>query len=398
VSSYNIYTGLLNFGIDPRGGWKGQGLVQLSERVRGVLEKLVRKLSAQETVSGIGLFGSWSRGDAVPSSDIDLLIVNGRVFNYEYVERLESDGLLIDLDYVPKKWIKGSMPPEMDQKIYEMLILYDRDWSLANTKNWVSKAYATPERLDIRTEAYVVESDLYLSRATSALARGDFQSARVFASMGVEAILKILIDINLMPISNSHFIQVLEEATKRSGMPEFFAGYLTLARLHAMNRPEAERKLSLFKEIWREVTSFMEDHTSTLDSLHFKTKTRLRYYGKPAFLEGLTARSRAIMDTEMFVEAAHYVLRTLIDMLENYAWLVSAEEGVKLNYTTLFRSLMEMEKPPMRVYETAVEAFNVTDADREGTEKAVKFAKETNLNLRQQRKDLIKKFIKPRIK
>jgi predicted nucleotidyltransferase len=369
----------------------------LSEKVRGALEKLVRKLSAQETVSGIGLFGSWSRGDAVPTSDVDLLIVNGRVFNYEYVERLETDGLFIDLDYVPKKWIKGSMPPEMDQKIYEMLILYDRDWSLANTKNWVSKAYATPERLDIRTEAYVIESDLYLSRATSAFARGDFQSARVFASMSVEAILKILIDINLMPITNSHFIQVLEEAAKRSGMPEFFAGYLTLARLQAVGRNETERKIDLFKQIWGEITSFMEDHASTLDSLHFKTKTRLQYYGKPAFLEGLTARSRALMNTEMFVEAAHYVLHTLIDMLENYAWLLSAEEGVKLNYTTLFRSLIELEKTPMRVYEAAVEAFNVADADREGTEKAVKFAKETNLNLRRQRKDQIKKFVKPRV-
>jgi predicted nucleotidyltransferase len=373
----------------------GTKLVQLPEKVRGVLEKLVRKLSAQETVSGIALFGSWSRGDAVPSSDVDLLIVNGRVFNYEYVERLETNGLLIDLDYIPKKLIKGSMPPEMDQKIYEMLILYDRDWSLTDTKNWVSKAYATPERLDIRTENYVIESDLYLSRATSALVRGDFQSARVFASMGVEAILKILIDINLMPISNSHFIQVLEEATKRSGMPEFFAGYLTLARLQAIDRLKTERKLNLLKEIWGEITSFTEDHASTLDSLHFKTKTRLRYYGKPAFLEGLTARSQAIMDTEMFDEAAHYMLRTLVDMLENYAWLASAEEGAKLNYPTLFRSLMEMEKPPMRIYEAAVEAFNVVDADREGTEKAVKFAKNTNLNLRQQRKDLIKKFIKP---
>ena len=370
-------------------------MVQLSDRVRGALEKLLRKLSAQETVSGVGLFGSWSRGDAVPTSDIDLLIVNGRVFNYEYVDRLETDGLLIDLDYVPKKLVKGSMPPEMDQKIYEMAILYDRDWSLTNTKNWVSKAYMTPDRLGIRTEAYVVESDLYLSRAASALAGGDFQSARVFASMGVESALKILIDLNLMPISNSHFIQVLGEAAKRLKMSEFFAGYLTLARLQAINRPEAEKKLNLFKEIWREITSSMEDHASTLDSMHFKTKTQLKYYGNPAFLEGMVARSQAIMDTEMFNETAHYVLRTLIDMLENYAWLISAEEGAKLNYPTLFRSLMELEKPPMQVYENAVEAFNVVDDNREGTEKAVKFAKETNLNLRQQRKDLIKKFLKP---
>lgn len=203
---------------------EGIGLVRLPERIRNVLEKVVRSLGKRETVSGVGLFGSWSRGDAVMSSDVDLLIVDKRNFNYEFVERIESDGVLIDLNHIPKKWIKGVTPPDIDQKLYEMIVLYDRDWSLTNTKNWMSKAYLTPERVDIRTETYVVESDMYLSRANSAYARGDFQSARVFASMGVESILKILIEVNHLPISNSRFIQALKESAKRVAMPEFLTG------------------------------------------------------------------------------------------------------------------------------------------------------------------------------
>ena len=370
-------------------------MVRLPESIRGVLERLVRDLSMQEPISGVGLFGSWGRGDAVPTSDVDLLIVDTRDFNYEYVERLEFDGLLVDLDYIPKKWIKGAIPPEIDQKLYEVGVLYDRDWSLTNMQNWMSKTYRKLERVDIRTEGYVVESDMYLSRATSAFDRGDFQSARIFATTGMESILKVLIDVNLLPFSNSHFIQVLEEAAKRVRMPELFVSYLTAARLFRVDQNEAERKLSLLRSVWEDIAAFMKEHASIVDSLHFKTRTRLRYYTKPAFLAGMIARSQAIIKTESFAEAAHYVLRTLIEMVENYTWVLAAAEKVRLDYTTLFHSLRQLEKPPMQVYRYAGGALNVEDATRDETEKAVKFAREMNLNLRRRRKELIKTFVKP---
>ena len=63
-------------------------MVQLPDRVRSILEKIVRRLSRRETVSGVGLFGSWSRGEAVMSSDVDLLIVDNEDFDYEFVESL----------------------------------------------------------------------------------------------------------------------------------------------------------------------------------------------------------------------------------------------------------------------------------------------------------------------
>lgn len=370
-------------------------LVRLPERVREVIKSLVRDLSERETVLGVGMFGSWSRGDAVPSSDVDVVIVDGREFDYEYVERIESGGLLVDLNYIPRKWITGSVPPEIDQKLFEAKVSYDRDRSLTNVKNWMSKTFWRFERVDLRTETYLIESDMYLSRASSAHAKGDFQSACVFAGVGMESILKILIEVNQFPISNSRFIEAVGESAEAVEMPELIADYLVTARLSDVNRRDAEKKLNLFKDAWEDVASFMKEHASTLDSLHFKIKTKLQYYGNPVFLEGMTARSQALMNIRTRAEAPHYMIHTLTELLENYAWLASAVEGVKLDYTILLRSLRDFKKSPTRVYKTAVEALNVESVSQKEAKKAVECAKGTILAVRRQRKELIKKFVKP---
>jgi len=127
---------------------------------------------------------------------------------YEYVERVQIGGFFIDLDHVLKQWIHGAVPPEIDQKLYEMQILYDRDWSLTNTKLLMAKSYGSCERVDIRTEAHVVESDIYLTRATSAFSRQDFRSSCLFATVALENILRVLVEIALQPFSNSRFMEI----------------------------------------------------------------------------------------------------------------------------------------------------------------------------------------------
>lgn len=363
-------------------------LARLYEKVRLILERIVRNLSRQETVSGIGLFGSWSRGDAVSGSDVDLLVISEQNFNYEYLNRLKCDDLFVDLNYIPEKWLRNPISPEIDQKLYEVVVLYDRDWLLTNTKDWMSQAYLKPGRVGVRTGTHLVESDIYLSRATSAYARRDFQSVCVFASMGLESVLKILVEISLLPMSNSHFIEVLERSTNDLGHPKFFAAYLAASQLYGLSRSDAERKLDLFRATWEHVASFMKDNASVLDSLHFKVKSKLKYYGKPAFLQGMIARSQEIIDAGLYTEASHYVLSVMVDLLENYAWLVSALDGVKLDYTTLFRFLRGLKETP-RIYELAVEAFDVGDVSQKEAEGTLKLVKETVLDVRRQRKDLI---------
>ncbi|HXX87578.1 MAG TPA: nucleotidyltransferase domain-containing protein, partial [Candidatus Acidoferrum sp.] len=150
---------------------------RLPEKMRRTLERLVNELKGRANISGVGLFGSWSRGDSVQSSDVDLFVLNKTDTDYEHIERLELSGLFVDLDFVPRKWFHGPIPPEIDQKLYELQILYDRDWLLTNTKLLMVKSYGSPERIDIRTEDHLISSDIYLSRATSAFSRQDYLSA-----------------------------------------------------------------------------------------------------------------------------------------------------------------------------------------------------------------------------
>ena len=193
----------------------------LPEKIRRTLERLVADMRTKEDIYGIGLFGSWSRSDAATSSDVDLLILDKSDFSTEYVERKALNGLLVDFDHVPKRWISGLIPPEMDQKLYEMQILYDRDWSLHNTKILMTKSYVSPERVDIRTESHVVNSDIYLSRATSAFSREDFRSAYLFATVALENTLKILVEIALEPFSNSRFVEKLEVSAASLECPAY---------------------------------------------------------------------------------------------------------------------------------------------------------------------------------
>jgi len=374
---------------------EGVDLARLPDKLRLVLEKVVRNLSRRKKVSGVSLFGSWSRGDAAMSSDVDLLVLDGRNFKYEYVDRLEFEDFLVDLNYIPKKWVVGSVPPEIDQKLHEMIVLYDREWLLTNIKDWISRAYRKAERVGIRTEVDLVESDIYLSRAASAYDRGDSQSACVFAGMGLESMLKILVEVNLLPISNTHFVEAIESSAKKLEVSKFFAAYLVVSHLYGLGRRDAERRVDLFRVVWDDVSSFVKDNVSALDSMHFKVRSKLGYYRKPGFFRGLIARSQEIVHAAMYTEASHYVLRVLVDLLENYAWLASAVEGFRLDYTTLFRSLKGLKETPTRVYEAAVEAFGVEDVTRREAEEVLKLARETALEVRRQRRDLIRRFVGP---
>lgn len=305
-------------------------MMRLPEKIRRTLEKLITELRVTENVYGVGLFGSWSRGDASTSSDVDLFILDEGNPPYEYVERAEVGGLLIDFNHVPRRWIRGPIPPELDQKLYEMHILYDRDWSLTNTKILMTKSYSSPERVDIRTEAHVIESDIYLSRATSALSRGDPQSACAFATVALENMLKILFEIALEPFSNSCFLEKLERAAAKIGMQRVFKEYLAVAELEKFSSAEVNGKLELFRAVWEEARVEASKNTRILESMHFKVKTKLNYYLNPAFLQGAILRTNALVENKQANEACHYLRSILLDITENYAWFKAATKKQSL--------------------------------------------------------------------
>jgi len=366
-------------------------MIVLPEKIRKTLEKTVKDMRVAENVYGIGLFGSWSRGDATESSDVDLFILDKSDFNYEYVERVEIGGSLVDLDHVPKKWVHGPIPPEIDQKLYEMQILYDRDWSLTNTKLLMAKSYNSAERVDIRTETHIVESDIYLSRSTSAFSREDFRSAYLFATVALENILNVLLEVSLEFFSNSRFVEKLEASTTKLGMGGLFSEYLEITGLNKATVESAKDKMKLFKIIWEEINATTKQNQQAFESSHFRIKTKLKYYLKSAFLQGALMRTGFLIDSGKAVEASHYLNKILLDIVENYVWLKSSVDKVKVDYTTLVRSLESLEEKNPKNYKQIASLLNLEDIGKADAASAIKDTRETMLKLRKERKVLIKK-------
>ena len=364
-------------------------LERLPEDIRVVLEGLAGDLGAREDISGIGLFGSWSRGDAVAGSDVDLLVVDDRDFDYEYVQRAQIENLFLDLDHIPEKWIHERVPPEVDQKLYEVEVLYDRSGTLEQAKDLMSNIYLKPERVEIRTGNYLMEADTYLSRGLSAYNKDDFQSAKVNAAIGLDAIMKILIEVNRLPISNSHFVRAVESSTKRFGVSQLYNEYIGIGGFSKLPREMTERMLDSVLAMWKDVSVFVEDNSAIVETLHVRVMKDLSYYGRDSFLRGLAARASSLINDGLFAEAAHYMFRTSVSMLENYLWLVSALERTRLDYTVLFQHLKESEESPEEIYRGAVEGLGIEEVSGREAEESLRRTKEIILGVRQKRKELI---------
>jgi predicted nucleotidyltransferase len=368
-------------------------MMKLPEKIRRTLERIVAELRVRENIYGIGLFGSWSRGDAASTSDVDLFILDKSNLPHEYVERIEINGLFIDLDHVPKKWIHGPIPPEIDQKLYEMQILYDRDWSLTNTKLLMTKSYTSPERVEIRTETHIIDADIYLSRATSAFSREDFCSAHLFASLALENILKVLVEIALKPFSNSRFLENLEASTAKLGMQPLFSEFLEVTRLKEANNERIKEKLRLFKNIWDEMQITTKQNMQILNSSHFMVKTKLNYYLNQAFLQGTIMRTNTLIENEKFSEASHYLNNILLNILENYVWLKSSTEKTKIDYTTLIRTLENLEQKNPKNYDNIIKFLNLNNINKSGVDHTINEVREIILKIRRERKVLIKSHL-----
>ncbi|MGB9676274.1 MAG: nucleotidyltransferase family protein [Candidatus Bathyarchaeales archaeon] len=369
-------------------------MIRLPEKIRRTLDKIVGELRTTENIYGVGLFGSWSRNDAASSSDVDLLILEKSNSNYEYVERTEAGGLFLDFDHVPKSWLNGPIPPELDQKLYEMQILYDRDWSLANTKILMTKVYCSPERVDIRAEAHIIESDIYLSRATSALSREDPQSAYIFATVAIQNILKVLLEISLEPFSNSRFLEKLEKAAAKLGMQKTFKKYLEIAGLEGLESAEVNDKLKLFKLVWEEAKANITNNQQALEAAHFKVKKKLGYYLNNAFLQGTILRTTTLIEQKKTGEAYNYLRNILLDIIENYAWFKSTIQKTRIDYTTLMRTLERLEEKTPKNYKNITDFLELNKIDKQKAIETTEKARNIITEIRQERKTLIKNHLK----
>jgi predicted nucleotidyltransferase len=366
-------------------------MIRLPEKMRKTLEKIVNELQAKDNVYGIGLFGSWARGEAEPSSDVDLLILDKSEANNEYVERIEANGLLIDLNYIPEKWVHSLIPPELDQKLYEMQVLYDRDWSLTNTKLLMMKSYNSPERVGIRTEAHIVDSDIYLSRATSAYSREDFHSAHLYAAIALEDAMKILVEIALEPFSSSRSLKVIEHSAAKLNKIDVFKNYLTVARLdNVSNAPDIKRKMELFRTMWNEFIVTAQEHSRELEKSHFIVKTKLDYYLSPLFLQGAIMRANSLIDSGRVLTAVHYLDCIFLDVVENYVWLKSSIIKFKVDLSTLLYSVELLENKNPRNFKQTIEFFDLANVGKTEAFDAITKAKNIMFDIRKDRRVLIR--------
>ncbi|MEM2547230.1 MAG: nucleotidyltransferase domain-containing protein [Candidatus Bathyarchaeia archaeon] len=366
---------------------------KLPENIRKTLEKIVKDMALREDIHGLGLFGSWSRGDADASSDVDLLVITRGSIEDEYVERIVVNDLFLDLDFIPLMWIHGPIPVEIDQKLYEAQILYDKDWALANAKLLMAKFYGSPDRLDMRVQSHIIDSDIYLSRATSAFSKGDFRSAMLYARIALEKALRILMEITFEPFSNSRFVEKVEASTKKLQMPQLFEEYLEIAKLNMLNDGVVGEKVELFKKIWDEMSFIVKQRPKTLEKMHFKIKAELKYYLSPAFLQGVTRRAKSLKDSKKFSEATHYIYSAFLPMAENYALLKASGKGKKIDYTCLVGALESLEKNNPRNHQNTLKLLNLTDVDKVETAKVIKRVRETARKIRYEKKHLIRNYI-----
>ncbi|MCS7120713.1 MAG: nucleotidyltransferase domain-containing protein [Nitrososphaerota archaeon] len=359
------------------------------EKVGSVIQELLDDLKARDSISGVCLFGSWSRGEAVSSSDIDLLIVDSRNLGYEYVERAEIDGFFIDLDFVPERWVLRENPPEIDQKLFEAEILFDRKAKLAKVKELILNTYRKPERIDLRTMDYLTEADIYLSRGFSSYNKGDLKSAKVSAAAALDATMKILIELNRLPISNSRFVKHVKSSAERFEASKLLEDYLRISSLTQAEEQGCERILSSLTDVWKAASGFVHSNSSTVKTLHHKVMNSLNYYCRESFWKGFFNRAQSLIEDAYFEEAAHYMISSSLHMLENFAWLVSVIENRRFDFTTLFRFLEDSVASPSIIYKGAVEAFGVEDVREAYVEEALRRVKEIIIGIRQKRREMI---------
>jgi len=271
-----------------------------------------------------------------------------------------------------------------------MQILYDKDWTHANVKPLIAKSYGSPERVDIRTEAHVVEGDIYLSRATSAFSRHDFMSSHLFATVALENTLKVLVEITMQPFSNGRFIETVESSCTELGKHDLFEDYIKMTGFRRDSSTVIKDRLRLFQKIWEEMNSTIKQNGETLASVHFRVRTRLNYYFNDAYLRGVVDRANAMLEAEKTVEALHYLTSILLDIVENYVWLKSFMRKVRIDCTTLIRSLESLEGKGSRNYVNTLTFLELEAIGKSEVAQDVSKARELMLRTRKERKQLIK--------
>ncbi|NQT08791.1 hypothetical protein HQ586_06920, partial [Candidatus Bathyarchaeota archaeon] len=197
---------------------------------RSIINSFVDELSRDESVASVGLFGSWVSYEAFGSSGVDVLVVDWSGRDYECRELREYRGLVMDVDRVPLSWVGEVVSPGVDHKVHGAMIMHDPGGMLRRAQGFLEGSYRSPGRVEMRCEGHLSSAEMYLSRISSALSRGDYETACVFAEMGAASAALVLVDLaGLVPGVGSS-VWDLRRACERFGVLDVYRDFLEIGR------------------------------------------------------------------------------------------------------------------------------------------------------------------------
>ncbi len=107
----------------------------------------------------------------------------------------------------------------------------------------------------------------------------------------------------------------------------------------------------------------------------------------------MVMRTKSLINSGKAIEATHYLNDVLVDLIEKYAWLKSSVDKVKMDYTTLMRSLKGLEKKNPKNYEHMIELLSLSDVDKTKAADTIEKTRKIMVNIRRKRKVLIKNHL-----
>lgn len=298
---------------------------------------MVRELARGSGVRALGLFGSWVRGEGACSSDFDVLVVDRSDLDYEYGEVEVRGGLVVDLCRVPLGWVGEPVSPQLDYRLRETVVLHDPGGVLGAAKGFVERVFMSPRRVEVRTDGLLATSEMHLSRASAALSRGDPETASAYVGAGLASAAVVLMDIAGVPVTRRQFVWGLRRACVKLEMMDVYRGLLAMGGVSGVGQGEAAEAVEGFEEVWAGVSGFVSGHGSVLGGLHGKVRRDVKYLTRGPVLEGILARVGEMLAVDGCVEAVVYLRGWMLPLLEGFAWVASAVDGVKYDYTSLFR-------------------------------------------------------------
>jgi hypothetical protein len=280
--------------------------------------------------------------------------------------------------------------PVLDYRLHEVVVLSDPGGVLEAARRFVERGFMSPRRVEVRTDGLLANAEMQLSRASAALSRGDPETASAYVGAGMGVVAVVLMDVAGVPVTRRHLVWGLRRACVKLGLMDVYRRFLGLWGVSGVGRGEAAEAVEAFKATWAGVSGFVSGHGGVLGGLHGKVRRDVEYLTREPVLEGVLARAGEMMAVDGYVEAVVYLRGWMLPLLEGFAWVVSAVEGEKYDYTSLFRVVGRVDEG---IQEGALGVLGLSGVEERAAGDALAGARGLVGDLRLDRRRLIDSYV-----